>query len=419
MRKPRTQKKQYGLHALLFALTLFTTTISGTGWMTGRYVFDLPLNEIWQGLWFSVPFLGILTVHEFGHYFLCRFHRIKASLPYYIPFWLGTFSIGTMGAFIRIRSMPETRRQFFDVGIAGPLAGFAVALAVLTYGFTHLPAREDIFRIHPEYKRYGLAYEKYVYTAEFFQEEDSLNFLAARAKGIVPKTDEKGVETTFAPRPDVYREIMEGNFSLGNNLLLHFFKHYVAESPDLVPNRYEFMHYPVLFAGYLALFFTALNLIPIGQLDGGHVLYGLIGYGKHQRVSPVLFVMYIFYAGLGVVRANGTVNFIGAELEPVVGIPLYLFFLYLVFYKMTDNPRDTLLLSVGVLAAQWLVTVYFGLHGYPGWLVFGFILGRFLGVYHPPALHEQPLDWKRKLLGWLALVIFVLCFTPEPFRFGV
>lgn len=386
--------------------------------MSGRYVFDLPWNEIWQGLWFSVPFLGILTVHEFGHYFLCRFHKIKASLPYYIPFWLGPFSIGTMGAFIRIRSMPETRRQFFDVGVAGPLAGFVVALAVLTYGFTHLPAREDIFRIHPEYKRYGLEYQKYVYTEKFLREEDSLGFVDARAKGIVPKTDDKGRPTVFKPRPQVYREMMEGNFSLGGNLLLHFFKHYVAPSPDLVPNPYEFMHYPVLFAGYLALFFTALNLLPIGQLDGGHVLYGLVGYRNHQRISPVLFVIYIFCAGLGVVRANGTVSFVGMELEAAVGIPLYLLFLYLVFDRMTANLRNALLLSVGVLAAQWLVTVYAGLRGYPAWLVFGFIVGRFLGVYHPPALLEHPLDWKRKALGWLALAIFVLCFTPEPFRFG-
>jgi len=413
------QKQRYGLHALLFVLTLFTTTIAGTGWMTGRFVFDLPWNEIWQGFWFSIPFLGILSVHEFGHYFLCRFHKIKASLPYFIPFWLGSFSIGTMGAFIRIRTMPKTRKQFFDVGVAGPLAGFVVALVVLTYGFTHLPAREDIFRIHPEYKRYGLSYEKYVYTAKFIQEEDSLGFVAAQAQGIVPKTDDKGVASKFIARPEVYKEIMEGNFSLGNNLLLHFFRNYVAESPDMVPNPYEFMHYPLLFAGYLALFFTALNLLPIGQLDGGHILYGLIGYENHRRVSPVLFVVYIFYAGLGVVQPNGAVSFIGSELEIFVGIPLYLLYLYLVFDKMTDNLRDTLLLSVGVLAAQWLVTVYFGVRGYQAWLVFGFIVGRFLGVYHPPALYEEPLDWRRKVLGWLALVVFVLCFTPEPFRFGV
>lgn len=415
-------RDRYWLHILLFTLTFFTTTLTGAEWMTARSIlFDLPWSEVWQGLQYSIPFLGILTVHEFGHYFMSRYHKVQASLPYYIPVYLpliGALNIGTMGAFIRIRNIPQTRQQFFDIGIAGPLAGFVVALGVLFYGYTHLPAREDIYRIHPQYEKYGSNYEKYVYTEQFIREQDSLNFLEAQAKGIVPKIDTNGKKVEFTPDPEQYKDIMQTSFSLGDNLLLRFFKNYVAEDPSLVPNPYEFFHYPFLFAGYLALFFTALNLIPIGQLDGGHILYGLIGYDNHRKVSPILYTIYIFYGGLGVIDHTGMVDFLGIESSPWTGIPLYGFFLYLVFERMMTQRQDAILLSIGVLTAQWLVTYYTGLTGYPGWLVFGFILGRFLGVYHPPSLYEEPLSTGRQILGWLTLGIFVLCFIPDPFLFG-
>ncbi len=409
-------KERYWLHILLFLIAFITTTLSGADWMGVR-----TMAEIWQGLQYSIPFLGILTVHEFGHYFTSRYYKVSASLPYYIPMYLFGLgpSIGTMGAFIRIRDTPRTRQQFFDIGIAGPLAGFVVALGVLGYGYTHLPAREDIFRIHPEYKQYGLEYEKYVYTEQFIREQDSLiNFVKAQAEGKLPKVDKDGKKIEFEPRPEEYKAIMESNFALGDNLLLRFFKNYVADDPSLVPNPYEFFHYPFLFAGYLALFFTALNLIPIGQLDGGHILYGLLGYDNHRKVSPILYTIYIFYGGLGVIKHTGMVNLLGMELEPWSGVPLYGFFLYLAFERMMSSRQDAVLLSIGVLTAQWLVTYYTGLTGYPGWLVFGFILGRVLGVYHPPALYEEPLSTGRQILGWLTLGIFILCFTPNPFQFG-
>ncbi|MDJ1479518.1 site-2 protease family protein [Cytophagaceae bacterium YF14B1] len=413
-------KDNYLLHIFLFVVTVFTTTLAGAEWMTAKSIFyTLPWSEVWQGLQYSIPFLGILTVHEFGHYLTSRYYKISASLPYYIPMYLPSMSIGTMGAFIRIREIPRTRQQFFDIGIAGPLAGFIVAVGVLWYGFANLPAKDDIFRVHPEYKRYGLTYEKYVYTEQFLQEEDSLAFIKSQQEGVIPKVDSAGKKITFVARPETYKEWLASNISLGDNLLMRFFKNYVAEDPNLVPNEYELFHYPFLFAGYLALFFTALNLIPIGQLDGGHILYGLIGYKNHRKVSPILFTIYIFYGGLGVIDHTGTVNFLGEEMSPWWGIPLYLFFLYQVFERMNEGKfEDTVLLSIGVLTAQWLVNYYTGLTGYPGWFVFGFILGRVLGVYHPPALQEEPLSLGRQVLGWLTMGIFVICFIPAPFIFG-
>lgn len=349
--------------------------------MSGKSVlFESGLNwrEFWMGLQFSVPFLGVLTVHEFGHYFTGKFYHIRLTLPYYIPFWLGPGSIGTMGAFIRIKSPLRSRQEYFDVGIAGPLAGFVLAIGVIWYGFTHLPPPEHIFTIHPEYRQYGLEYAKYAY---------------------------KDLDISFA---------------LGKNLLFRLFESYVVTDPARIPNAYEMAHYPFLFAGYLSLFFTALNLIPIGQLDGGHILFSLIGYRRHAIVSPILFAVFVFYAGLGVVAPHkDTVQLIVFDFPWYVGMPVYAFFLFLVFSRTTPDFRSTVLLSLSVFAAQYLLaTIIPDIKGYSGWLVFSFILGRVLGIYHPPVLYNQPLSVGRQLVGWLSLLIFILCFSPEPFVLG-
>ena len=365
--------KQGAIQLLLFVLTLITTTLAGAEWQFGRYwgseAYPLTWDYFWQGLWFSVPFLGILTVHEFGHYLTALHHRVRVTLPFYIPIWLGFLlvpTIGTMGAFIRIKDAISTRQKYFDIGIAGPLAGFVVALGVLFYGFTHLPPPEYVFEIHPEYEQYGLDYAQHVY-------------------------DEPGT------------------MQLGTTLLFEFFKEYVAQ-PERVPNSYEIIHYPWLFAGFLSLFFTALNLIPIGQLDGGHILYGLIGYRNHRWASAVLFILFITYAGLGLITS-------GMDTESMLwSIPLYIGFLYIVFSRLTPSPLTNLIVAVSVFGVQFFLAIlYPPLDGYHGWLAFGFLIGRLLGIYHPRAMYDQPLSTGRKALGWLAFVVFILCFSPSPF----
>ncbi|MDB5264033.1 MAG: peptidase [Adhaeribacter sp.] len=370
--------KGYALHIFLFLLTLLTTTIAGAEWLYGRPIFGFTTNyELvqwmpWQkaqaGLLFSLPFLFVLTCHEFGHYFTARYYKIRVTLPYYIPIWLGfTSTIGTMGAFIKIKDRIFSKKEFFDVGIAGPLAGFVVALPLLYYGFTHLPEPEYIFRIHPEYQQYGLDYPKHVY------------------------------------------QDMAGSFSLGKNLLFLFFETYVADA-RLLPNQYELIHYPLLFAGYLSLFFTALNLLPIGQLDGGHILYGLIGYRNFNRFSPVLFFAFILYAGLGILSPNIPLE-VAQWLYPAYGI-----YLFLVFQRTVPHVKYAYMLVGVVMAVQYgLAWLFPDLNGYHGWLLFGLILSRFLGIFHPPAPDERPLSMGRKILGCLALVIFILCFSPTPF----
>ena len=422
-----SKRQTYGLHLLLFCITLVTTTLAGTEWTFGKLFFvgregftwtgSITWAEFLAGMYFSLPFLGVLTVHEFGHYFTARHYRTRVTLPYYIPLWFGiTSSIGTMGAFIRIKSRILSRQQFFDIGIAGPLAGFVVAIPLLFYAFTHLPEPEYVFTIHPEYRQFGLDYAQHVYQNGF------------------------------------------GNLALGKNLLFILFEKFVAD-PELVPNQYEMMHYPFLFAGYLALFFTALNLLPIGQLDGGHVLYGLIGYKRFNRISPVFFSLFILYAGMGVISPYNEplwsedlliiftpfaywafwkllndrrlaiaatmgmflLQYSFAGLLPAYEAhiwmwPYYLLYLLFVLQPATPHIKYTLYLAGTILAAQVLIVSFYpAADGYSGWLVFGLLLSRVMGLFHPSSIIETPITPARRALGVLAFVIFILCFSPSPF----
>lgn len=379
----RTRLIQLGL----FILTVFTTTITGAEWIFGRPFFftDKPLSfsHFVEGFKYSIPFLGVLTIHEFGHYFVARRNNVDVTLPFYIPFWVGGFisSFGTMGAFIRIKDRMDSREKFFDVGIAGPLAGFVAALLVLYYGFTHLPPLDYVFDLFPEFSRYGVEYGKYL--------ETSPDYVSIR---------------------------------LGDSILFNFFEKYMAVG-DL-PHPYLYTNYPIIFAGYLSLFFTALNLFPIGQLDGGHILYGLIGDKAFNIVSPIIFVCFVFYAGLGFINVHeiqfylekyervGDTEFFYAILQ-LLG---YGFFIYLSFSRIFTNPMNNILLSVSVVAIQLVLSYFFpNLVGYSGFLAFGFLIGRFLGIYHPPTHDYRPLSIERKILGWLALGVFVICFSPQPF----
>ncbi|WP_233454781.1 site-2 protease family protein [Hymenobacter negativus] len=344
------------VHIGLFLITLVTTTLAGIQLTRGAVDF-LPLDvfllrgpalwaEVQRGLWFALPFLGVLTVHEFGHYFTARYNRVRSSLPYYIPFPMG---LGTFGAIIRIRERIFSRREFFDIGLAGPLAGFLVAVPLLIYGFTHLPPHNTL---------------------------------------SIPAS---------------------ADFTLARPLLYQFLEKTFAD-PTRLPHPLELLHYPVLLAGSLSLFFTALNLLPMGQLDGGHILYGLLGPRRFNRMVPVLFTGFIFYAGLGLFSLHDDWQ------TWLYGGPVYAGYLALIFWRVLPRPRQGLLLAAGIWAAQLAGAALLpGVVGNPGWLVFGLLLGRFTGIYHPPAPDERALSLGRQLLGWLMVVIFVLCFTPSPF----
>ena len=386
---------------LLFIVTFATTTLAGAEWIWGRPFWVMPYEKIADGLYYSIPFLLILTVHEFGHYIAAKLYKVKVTLPYYIPFYLPSMSIGTMGAVIRMKSALASRKQFFDIGIAGPLAGFVIAVFILIYGFTNLPPAEKVYEIHPEYENYGRDYSKIVYSYDFQRAQDS--------------TMHKQFGVDWEPQPEY------PNVALGSNLLFAFFENYVVpeDQKDRIPNKYEMMHYPWLLAGYLALFFTALNLLPIGQLDGGHILYGLIGYKNNRIASAILFTLFVAYAGMGLVtpyNIYGNFYLLGVqETSALFFVPFYIGFLTFLFTGVSKELKNSLLLAVSVFTAQFLLAFIFPkAEGYVGWMVFAFLLSRVLGVYHPPAYIDRPLDLKRKVLGWISLVVFILCFTPAP-----
>src|SRR5690606_37882 len=147
-------KQEYFKHGLLFFLTFIATTLAGGELLYGRSVLSSEKPLTWEffflSMQYSIPFVGILLVHELGHLLTSIHHRVKSSLPYFIPAWFASlmFSIGTFGAVIQIKGFIDSRKKFFDIGVAGPLAGFVLAFFVLWYGFTNLPEPSYIYQIH-------------------------------------------------------------------------------------------------------------------------------------------------------------------------------------------------------------------------------------------------------------------------------
>jgi membrane-associated protease RseP (regulator of RpoE activity) len=410
--------KQPLIHIVLFLVTFATTTLAGADWRGVHF------NSIWDyvfsGLNFSVTFLGILTIHEFGHYYFAKKYKLDVSLPYYIPFYLpGVPSIGTFGAFIRMKGQIESRTSIFDIGIAGPLAGFAAALLLLIYGFATLPEKEYIYSINPDYKQFGGDYAAHVYTYDYIKKQSDDHVNMRYIKDSIYYSEHHKDEPDLVKPEKVYQTEFFV-LSIGDNLLLLFFKKIFAYQGDKIPNNYEFVHYPYLFAAYLALFFTALNLIPVGQLDGGHVIYGLFGHNMHKKIAGTFFTGFVTLAGIGLFQQNPTgINFFTANaLDKIQFALLYLTFLYLVFSRMYVNYMNAILAAAAVFTLQLLTEFLFpDITGYNGWLIYAFLIGRVLGIYHPPSMDERPLDTKRKILGWFAIVILIVCFTPEVITF--
>jgi len=398
------------IQSVLFVLTIFTTTLVGAFWVG----ISSPDESFWdffsRGFEYSIPFLGILTIHELGHYFTAKYYKVEVTLPYYIPIYIPfieIIQIGTMGAFIKMNSRSASKKEIFDIGVAGPLAGFFAALIVLFYGFTHLPEPDYIFKVHPEYQTFGINYQDSVFTDQFHKKilYEKIQTIEDSAK----KT--KALESLQEPTVI---------FGLGKNLLFLFFENYIVQDKSRIPPIYEMYHYPIILAGFLALFFTALNLIPIGQLDGGHVVYGLFGYKKHKLISTTLFSTYLLIAGIGIFKENILeINFFTASyFDMIYFTALYLYFLYFVLQRTYKDTKTTIMVAVIIFALQFFIEYTFpNFKGFNGWLVFAILLGRFLGTEHPPAMIEEPLDLKRKLIGWFAFIVFIICFTPQVFVF--
>lgn len=400
--------KQKLIFFSLFITTFITTTFAGLEWVTPHHIlFDecgnfgvtnATWDDIFIALKFSIPFLLILTAHEFGHYFMAVYYKAKVTLPYYIPLWFFGFtqSIGTMGAFIRIKSPLLNTKQFFDVGIAGPLAGFVVAIGFIWYGFATLPEPDYIYNLHPDYETAFNDHKTWddVYSYPYIKQRH-----IEQQQHCNPEQE--------LTQPDGF-EVM----GLGDNLVFIFFRWAYSDDAAKIPNQFELFHYPFLFAGFLACFFTALNLVPIGQLDGGHVLYGLLGHRTFNKISPYVYMFFLFYAGLGLITPDMLQD------DLIWYIPLYLYFLSFCLSRVYPVLKTRLIRVMAIFIIQYGLSFLFPeIEGYAGWLLFGLIIGRFLGVQHPASMHEIPLDTKRKVMGWIAVVVFILCLSPQPFLF--
>jgi membrane-associated protease RseP (regulator of RpoE activity) len=379
-------KHNYPLHIFLFLLTVFTTMMAGTELATAHTFFGgdgLGPTAILQGIPFSFAFLAFLTVHEFGDYLTAVYHKVRCSLPYYIPIFIPVvaMNIGSFGAVIRIKEVPSSRRKYFDIGVAGPLAGFVVALGMLLYGFMALPpVNETVLHIHPEY------------IARF---------------GGVPSAAEMAGE--------------QGVLTFGGSILFEAVKWAFKGDVDFPP-AFEMMHYPFIFAGFLGLFFTALNLLPIGQLDGGHVLYGLLGARRAGMIARMTVVAVLLVGGMGILSLDTFVVPPGQALWEFVSWTLitrvlYIGFLFWVMQRLfaLRGWGFQLAIAGGIVGLQAVVGMLAeGTESNPLWLFYAFMAVRFIGVDHPIALDDRPLNPRQKILGFLAILIFVLCFSPNP-----
>ncbi|AHG00377.1 membrane protein [Halostagnicola larsenii XH-48] len=280
---------------LLFVATVVSTLFAGSMW----YYTDPFSNpaEIWQAWPFTAAILGVLGVHEMGHYLMSRYHRVSASLPYFIP--IPTL-IGTMGAVIKMKGRMPDRKALFDIGAAGPLAGLVATVGVISVGL-HLPpvAVPDQLLTDPNTVELRLGYPPL------------LEFLASAFDQPLYRND---------PARDVN---------------------------------------PVVIGGWVGLFVTFLNLIPVGQLDGGHILRSMAG--SFQRTIAAI-------------------------------VPGALFALAGYLYYVGDHSLNTVLI----------------------WCFWG-VITIFVATAGPARpVHDEPLDPKRFALGVATFGIGLLCFTPVP-----
>jgi len=216
------------IHVILFCATLFTTTLAGS-FQSGVDPLADPRLLV-RGLPFSLTLMGILLVHEMGHFVMSRVHGVVATPPYFIPGL--PFLTGTFGAFIRMRT-PTNRRALFDVGAAGPWAGFVVAIPAVFYGLAH--------------------------------------------SQVQPLTSDTG------------------GLMLGDSIV---FRALTRLALGVSPSDATILLHPIALAGWFGLFVTFLNLLPVGQLDGGHVIYALLG-RRHRWVARVALVAIVGLAFLG------------------------------------------------------------------------------------------------------------------------
>jgi membrane-associated protease RseP (regulator of RpoE activity) len=315
---PKISAREWRIHGLLFLFTVITTIVAGIMWGAPPdlptpeprlatpldYLLYVPLSYYYStvellkyalshpalfgdGVKFSVSLLAILFSHEMGHYLACRYYRVNATLPYFIPA-PPLFLAGTFGAFIKIRAPIPSRRALFDIGLAGPLAGFVVAIPIALIG---------VLTVGP------------------------------------PLTNPAGHWMYFND-PLLFRLIAKvASIPLDQN------------SPTN----------PFYLAAWVGVLVTSLNLMPVGQLDGGHGTFAVFGGRAHRVIGRVAFVSVALFAVLG-----------------------------------------------------------FWWHGSPSGFLYTVLLAVMMKVPHPQPAVMEPLGTKRIVIAIVTLIVFALCFLPFP-----
>ncbi len=202
---------------------------------------------------FSAPLLFILGSHEMGHYFLARIHQVDSSLPYFIP--LPYLGVGTLGAVIRIRGRIPHRNALVDIGAAGPIAGLLVAIPLLVLGILH-----------------STVVDAPIPSSSFLGESSLVRLLQHLWQWVV----ERGSGAAAHSGPG-------GSLIFGDNLLTLLLQRLV-KGP--LPEGKDLAVHPMFIAGWFGLLVTMLNLIPIGQLDGGHLSYAVFGKRAASSTAP-------------------------------------------------------------------------------------------------------------------------------------
>lgn len=365
------------IHGGLFLATVATVSFQGIQFV-GQTAVTL---EFWplfqQGLVFALLLLAFLGAHEFGHYFAAVYHKVKVTLPYFIP--LPLLFIGTFGAVIRIKEPVYSTKKLYDIGIAGPLAGFIVSLIILLIGFATMPGPEHV--------------------KNFAGHEDTIAYVDATGQW----------PTEATPSPDGETLV------LGNTLLYMW----LASFFENVPPMWEMYHYPFLFAGWLGLFFTALNLLPLGQLDGGHILYSLIGSKRHRIAARIVFVGLVLFAGVGVVPFVHELISQWDTRYATLSWSMWGLASFAMFHKAYKGDFRWMVPAWVVAFGGAILYSYYVSHfdaaaGYLMWGVWSLFILFGSGIEHPPVMVEEELSRGRKILGWLSMAVFVVCITLSP-----
>jgi len=310
------------VNIVLFILTIISAMVTGAeapAVGTAGAIF----HAILSGWPFALSMMGILFAHEMGHYIACRYYKVPATLPFFIPApFLSPF--GTLGAFIAMRGVPKNKRILFDVGVAGPLAGLVIAIPVLLYGLS-------ISKLGP---------------------------VGASAAGTSGVLEGNSLFYLFSKYLIFGKLLPEPATMHGLSPALYWLQYFFTGHP--IPfGGLDVQISGVAWAGWGGLLVTALNLMPLGTLDGGHVVYGLFG-ERARKIFPFMIGLLLTFSVL----------------------PVLLTF------------------SLAAFNFNWLL-----------WVAILYWLGN---VRAQPLDDISPLDPKRRALGFFVLIMFILLLTPVP-----